>query len=93
MGMGLSSERRQRRLDRAEERPEPQSTCDLVQDQLWEPLLPEELHTGRVRAPKSPLVNTVPPLQTADRQYMEGFNDELEAFKDRWQGRAGLVPL
>lgn len=29
-------------------------------------------------------------LQTADRQYMEGFNDELEAFKDRVRGRAKL---
>lgn len=41
-------------------------------------------------APQSPLVNTLPPLQTADRQYMEGFNDELEAFKDRVRGRAKL---
>lgn len=34
-----------------------------------------------------------PPLtpisrQTADQQYMEGFNDELEAFKERVRGRA-----
>lgn len=29
-------------------------------------------------------------LQTADRQYMEGFNDELEAFKERVRGRAKL---
>lgn len=27
-------------------------------------------------------------LQTADQQYMEGFNDELEAFKERVRGRA-----
>ncbi|XP_009702846.1 PREDICTED: LOW QUALITY PROTEIN: hsp90 co-chaperone Cdc37-like, partial [Cariama cristata] len=26
--------------------------------------------------------------QTADQQYMEGFNDELEAFKERVRGRA-----
>lgn len=45
---------------------------------------------GRVLgSPVSP-VNTLPPLQTADRQYMEGFNDELEAFKDRVRGRAKL---
>ena len=31
-----------------------------------------------------------PTLQTADRQYMEGFNDELEAFKERVRGRAKL---
>lgn len=31
-----------------------------------------------------------PSLQTADRQYMEGFNDELEAFKERVRGRAKL---
>lgn len=32
----------------------------------------------------------LPPLslQTADQQYMEGFNDELEAFKERVRGRA-----
>ncbi|KAF1578222.1 UNVERIFIED_CONTAM: Hsp90 co-chaperone Cdc37, partial [Eudyptes pachyrhynchus] len=29
-----------------------------------------------------------PPPQTADQQYMEGFNDELEAFKERVRGRA-----
>ncbi|KAK2501014.1 hypothetical protein MC885_003232 [Smutsia gigantea] len=29
-------------------------------------------------------------IKTADRQYMEGFNDELEAFKERVQGRAKL---
>ncbi|XDB52544.1 hypothetical protein AB1E18_006083 [Capra hircus] len=29
-------------------------------------------------------------IKTADRQYMEGFNDELEAFKDRVRGRAKL---
>lgn len=29
-------------------------------------------------------------LQTADRQYMEGFNDELDAFKERVRGRAKL---
>lgn len=28
------------------------------------------------------------PPQTADQQYMEGFNDELEAFKERVRGRA-----
>ncbi|XP_007951765.1 hsp90 co-chaperone Cdc37 [Orycteropus afer afer] len=27
-------------------------------------------------------------IKTADRQYMEGFNDELEAFKERVRGRA-----
>ncbi|XP_015706493.1 hsp90 co-chaperone Cdc37, partial [Coturnix japonica] len=27
-------------------------------------------------------------IKTADQQYMEGFNDELEAFKDRVRGRA-----
>lgn len=29
-------------------------------------------------------------IKTADRQYMEGFNDELEAFKERVRGRAKL---
>lgn len=29
-------------------------------------------------------------IKTADRQYMEGFNDELEAFKQRVRGRAKL---
>ncbi|KAK2500035.1 hypothetical protein MC885_002358, partial [Smutsia gigantea] len=29
-------------------------------------------------------------IKTGDRQYMEGFNDELEAFKERVQGRAKL---
>lgn len=33
---------------------------------------------------------SAPTLQTADRQYMEGFNDELEAFKERVRGRAKL---
>lgn len=27
-------------------------------------------------------------IQTADQQYMEGFNDELESFKERVRGRA-----
>ncbi|XP_014817508.1 PREDICTED: hsp90 co-chaperone Cdc37, partial [Calidris pugnax] len=27
-------------------------------------------------------------IKTADQQYMEGFNDELEAFKERVRGRA-----
>ncbi|XP_008156288.3 hsp90 co-chaperone Cdc37 [Eptesicus fuscus] len=29
-------------------------------------------------------------IKTADRQYMEGFNDELEAFKERVRGRAKI---
>lgn len=29
-------------------------------------------------------------IKTADQQYMEGFNDELEAFKERVRGRAKL---
>ncbi|XP_058587646.1 hsp90 co-chaperone Cdc37-like [Neofelis nebulosa] len=29
-------------------------------------------------------------IKTADRQYMQGFNDELEAFKERMRGRAKL---
>lgn len=33
---------------------------------------------------------SAPTPQTADRQYMEGFNDELEAFKERVRGRAKL---
>ena len=38
---------------------------------------------GVLGCPPSPL-----PSQTADQQYMEGFNDELEAFKERVRGRA-----
>lgn len=39
-------------------------------------------------AQRTPPVSCSP--QTADRQYMEGFNDELEAFKERVRGRAKL---
>ncbi|NXN70259.1 CDC37 protein, partial [Himantopus himantopus] len=39
---------------------------------------------GDAEAPSDP----PPSRQTADQQYMEGFNDELEAFKERVRGRA-----
>lgn len=43
---------------------------------------------SRSPAWQTPLASCSP--QTADRQYMEGFNDELEAFKERVRGRAKL---
>ena len=46
--------------------------------------------SGRVLGPPVQPCARPCPTQTADRQYMEGFNDELEAFKDRVRGRAKL---
>ena len=46
------------------------------------------LAAGGSWVPQTPVVSCSP--QTADRQYMEGFNDELEAFKERVRGRAKL---
>ncbi|NXL85870.1 CDC37 protein, partial [Alectura lathami] len=66
---------------------------DLEVEEVWRPPLP----------PLPPLffffvcLDPSPPrrspalcfvAQTADQQYMEGFNDELEAFKERVRGRA-----
>ena len=34
--------------------------------------------------------NVVSPSQTADQQYQDAFNDELESFKERVRGRAKI---
>lgn len=50
---------------------------------------------GHLRGPPVPPKPQAGPVsppapQTADRQYMEGFNDELDAFKERVRSRAKL---
>lgn len=48
------------------------------------------LEVEGARASGSTCERQPPTPQTADHQYMEGFNDELEAFKERVRGRAKL---